>query len=42
MFDKYGSREFAGIAYECEAHAGYHMVAEGYVVEVLKWAGHVG
>ena len=22
VFDKYGSREFSGIAYECEAHAG--------------------
>jgi phenylacetate-CoA ligase len=36
VFDKYGSREFSGIAYECEAHAGHHVVAEGYVVEVLK------
>lgn len=36
VFDKYGSREFSGIAYECEAHAGHHVVAEGYIVEVLK------
>jgi len=36
VFDKYGSREFSGIAYECEAHAGHHVVGEGYVVEVLK------
>jgi phenylacetate-CoA ligase len=36
VFDKYGSREFSGIAYECEAHAGHHVVAEGYVVEILK------
>ncbi|HVR69784.1 MAG TPA: glycosyltransferase [Vicinamibacteria bacterium] len=36
VFDKYGSREFSGIAYECEAHAGYHVVAESYVVEILK------
>lgn len=35
VFDKYGSREFSGIAYECEAHAGHHVVAENYVVEVL-------
>src|SRR5262249_21404278 len=28
VFDKYGSREFSGIAYECEAHAGHHVVAE--------------
>ncbi|HEX7604763.1 MAG TPA: capsular biosynthesis protein, partial [Polyangiaceae bacterium] len=36
VFDHYGSREFSGIAYECEAHAGHHVVAEGYVVEVLS------
>jgi phenylacetate-CoA ligase len=36
VFDKYGSREFSGIAYECEAHAGHHVVAESYVVEILK------
>ncbi len=35
VFDKYGSREFSGIAYECEAHAGHHVVAEGYIVEIL-------
>ena len=36
VFDKYGSREFSGIAYECDAHQGHHVVAEGYIVEVLK------
>jgi phenylacetate-CoA ligase len=36
VFDKYGSREFSGIAYECDAHDGHHVVGEGYVVEVLK------
>jgi phenylacetate-CoA ligase len=36
VFDKYGSREFSGIAYECEAHTGHHVVAEGYIVEVLR------
>ncbi len=36
VFDKYGSREFSGIAYECEAHDGHHIVGEGYLVEVLK------
>jgi phenylacetate-CoA ligase len=35
VFDKYGSREFSGIAYECEAHAGHHVVAECYHVEIL-------
>lgn len=36
VFDKYGSREFSGIAYECDAHQGHHIVGEGYIVEVLK------
>jgi phenylacetate-coenzyme A ligase PaaK-like adenylate-forming protein len=36
VFDKYGSREFSGIAYECERHDGHHVVAESYVVEILK------
>lgn len=36
VFDKYGSREFSGIAYECEAHQGHHVVGEGYIVEILK------
>ena len=36
VFDKYGSREFSGIAYECEAHDGHHVSAESYVVELLK------
>ncbi len=36
VFDKYGSREFSGIAYEGEAHEGHHVVAEGFIVEVLK------
>ncbi|HWA72170.1 MAG TPA: glycosyltransferase [Polyangiaceae bacterium] len=35
VFDKYGSREFSGVAYESEAHDGHLIVAEGYVVEVL-------
>lgn len=36
VFDKYGSREFSGIAYECDAHDGHHVVAENYIVEILK------
>jgi len=36
VFDKYGSREFSGIAYECDAHAGHHVMAESYIVEILK------
>jgi phenylacetate-CoA ligase len=36
VFDKYGAREFSGVAYECEAHDGHHVVAEGMIVEVLR------
>jgi phenylacetate-CoA ligase len=36
VFDKYGAREFSGIAYECEAHTGHHIVGEGFIVEVLR------
>ena len=36
VFDKYGSREFSGIAHECEAHAGHHVNAESYIVEIVR------
>jgi phenylacetate-CoA ligase len=36
VFDKYGSREFSGIAWECEQHDGHHVVAESFIVEILK------
>ena len=36
VFDKYGSREFSGIAYESEAHDGHLVVDENYIVEILK------
>lgn len=36
VFDKYGAREFSGIAYECEHHNGHHVVAEGFIVEILR------
>ncbi len=35
VFDKYGSREFSGIAYECSAHRYHHVVDECYIVEIL-------
>ena len=35
VFDKYGSREFSGIAYECSEHSGHHVVEESYIVELL-------
>lgn len=36
VYDKYGSREFSGIAYECEHRTGHHVNAESYIVEILK------
>jgi phenylacetate-CoA ligase len=36
VHDKYGAREFSGIAYECEAHSGHHVVSENYIVEIVK------
>jgi len=36
VYDKYGSREFSGIAYQCEIQDGYHIVAENYILEILK------
>jgi phenylacetate-CoA ligase len=36
VYDKYGAREFSGIAYECEKHLGHHVMAESYIVEILK------
>lgn len=35
VFDKYGSREFSGIAYECGFDSGHHVVDESYIVEIL-------
>lgn len=36
VYDKYGAREFSGIAYECSAHDGHHVLDESYIVEVLR------
>jgi phenylacetate-CoA ligase len=36
VFDKYGSREFSGIAYECDHHQGHHIMGESYIVEIIK------
>ena len=35
VFNRYGSREFAVIASECDAHQGLHISAENLLVEVL-------
>lgn len=36
VFDKYGAREFSGIAYQCEIGRDYHVMDESYLVEILK------
>ena len=36
VYDKYGSREFSGIAYECDQHQGHHVIGESYIVEIIK------
>jgi phenylacetate-CoA ligase len=41
VFDKYGSREFSGIAYECAERPGYHHVMdESYILEILVEGRH--
>jgi phenylacetate-CoA ligase len=35
VFDKYGSREFSGIAYECGHSRDHHVMDESYLVELL-------
>ncbi len=35
IFGTYGTEEFDGVAYECEAHEGYHIVDEDLIVEII-------
>lgn len=35
VFDKYGSREFSGIAYQCGESDYYHVMDESYLVEIV-------
>ena len=35
VFDKYGSREFSGIAYQCQFSEHHHVIDECYIVELL-------
>lgn len=41
VFDRYGAREFSGIAQECPAHDGKHINSYLYIVEVLNDEGDV-
>lgn len=35
VFDKYGAREFSGIAYQCDSSDDHHVMDESYIVELL-------
>lgn len=35
VYDKYGSREFSGIAYECGFGNWFHVISDSYIVEIL-------
>jgi phenylacetate-CoA ligase len=35
VFDKYGAREFSGIAYQCGQSPDHHVIDESYIVELL-------
>lgn len=35
VFDKYGAREFSGIAYQCAFSEHHHVMDESYIVEIL-------
>lgn len=39
VFDRYGTREFANIANECEEHRGLHVFSDLFHVEVLHESG---
>ena len=36
VYDKYGSREFSGIAYEDFTSSGHLVQMESYIVEIIK------
>ena len=36
VYDKYGSREFSGIAYEDNSNSGHLIQMESYIVELIK------
>jgi phenylacetate-CoA ligase len=36
VLDKYGAREFSGIAYQCQSSKNLHIMDESYIVEILK------
>ncbi len=41
VFDRYGSREVAVVASECDQHAGLHIMSEGIFLEVVRHGSSV-
>jgi phenylacetate-CoA ligase len=39
VFDRYGSREFANVAQECDEHRGLHIMSDLFCVEILTGDG---
>lgn len=39
VFDRYGSREFANVAHECDEHKGLHVFSDLFFVEVVTESG---
>lgn len=39
VFNSYGSREFADIAFECQEHSGLHIAADLHLVELIHSSG---
>jgi phenylacetate-CoA ligase len=39
MFNRYGTREFGGIACECDAHTGLHVSMDNNYIEILDRSG---
>ena len=40
VYDKYGAREFSGIAFEAKNNSGHLISDDSYIVEVLKNGGN--
>ena len=40
VFDYYGSSELSLMAWECQAHSGYHLNSDSLVTEFLRSGGH--
>jgi len=41
VFNRYGSREFGGIAIECQEHKGLHINMESFIIEIVNENGDI-